>query len=63
MRGRRSPKVKMTTVSHGHNPEIEGGEIPSHMGRTRTGLPRTEVHGNRTFSALDRKHKLAKPCH
>lgn len=38
-------------------------DVPSHMGRTRTGIQHSpEVWGNRVFSKGDRKHPNAKPC-
>jgi hypothetical protein len=37
-------------------------DVPSHMGRTRTGMQHSNlVWGNRVFSSGDRKHPHAKP--
>jgi len=43
--------------------DIGREEVPSHMGRTRTGIQHSlERWGNRLFGKDDRKHPNAKPC-
>lgn len=42
--------------------EVERVDIPSHMGRTRSGTHHSpEVWGNRVYGSGDRKHPNAKP--
>ena len=41
---------------------VERVDVPSTMGRTRTGIQNSpEVWGNRVFGSGDRKHRHAKP--